>query len=234
MRKLILLLLFFLVAGCSFKPAPAVTPIPTVTPTPAARYYPTADPQTAQALLSQVEIPKDYYHEKKLPDGTKIQYFFLEVISSGEITTMSAGDFVLDVVWVYERNRTVAYYPLVVGAQEGETYTPYYMGYAGAAKRQEYLDFLQNNDILGRGRRIYPSITGDYVSRGGIDWQGCGESVFCRLGKYMQDTYALDHQVELGIVGVNAPIPEGWALAFLWDAATNDNALPEYQKINLP
>jgi hypothetical protein len=233
MRKLILLFLAFLLAGCSLSATPTPTPIPTATPTPAARYYPTADPQTAQLLRSLPE-PSDYYVELSPPGSQKVfKAFTLMVISSGETATMSAGDFVLDVLWVYERNRTVAYYPLVVGVQEGDTYTPYYMGYAGTAGRQEYLEFLQNNDILARGRKIFPFVEGDYVSRAGIDWQECGEDVVCRLGRHMQETYALDHQMQLGIVGVS-PIPEGWVLAFLWDAATATNTLPGEEKITLP
>lgn len=233
MRKLIFLLLFFLLAGCSLKPVPAATAIPTVTSTPKEPYYPPVDLAIKTAIVEQIpSLPP--YEEFTTDDGTLVRRMVLIAISSGKTDTLQAGDWTLDVVWVYERNASVSFYPLVMGVQEGDTYTPYYMGYAGAAERQEYLDFLQKNDILERGRRIYPSITGDYVSRAGIDWQGCGESVFCRLGRYMQETYALDRQVQLGIVGVNSPIPEGWALAFLWNVATEDNTLPEYIKVNLP
>lgn len=49
----------------------------------------------------------------------------------------------------------------------------------------------------------------------------------------MQDTYKRDYKVINRVMGWEA-IPEGWALAWMWDAATDENALPEDQKINLP
>ena len=234
MRKLILLLLFFLVAGCSFKPAPAVTPIPTVTPTPAARYYPTAEPQAAQELLRSLPEPKDYYVELSPPGSQKVfKAFTLMVISSGKTDTLQAGDWTLDVVWVYERNRAVAYYPLVVGAQEGETYTPYYLAYQGSPERQAYLDYLEQNGILERGRKIFPSVEGEFVSRSGIDWLLCGRDVVCRLGKYMQDAYGLEKSLISRTAGWQS-IPAGWTLAWEWDAATATNTLPGEEKIILP
>ena len=235
MRKLLFVVLALLLAGCGLvaTPTPNSTPRPTVTPTPEPRYYPTADPQIVQELRYRVQEPKGYYHEFTTPEGKTIRYFSLMVVSTGETGRLQAGDFTLDILWVYERNRIVAQYPLVVGVQDGDAYVPYYVGYAGTPERQTYLDYLQQNEILERGRRIFPSVSGDYISRSGIDWQSCGEDTFCRLGRYMQQTYSLDNKVINRVMGWNA-IPEGWALAWMWDAATDDNTLPEYQKVNLP
>lgn len=237
MRKLTLLLvsLLLVLAGCSFMatPTPSPTPRPTATPTPAPRYYPTVDTQTAQELRYRILEPKDYYHESISPDGTIIRFFSLMVISSGKTGVMQAGDFVLDILWVYERNRIATQYPLVLGVQQGNTYVPYYVGYSGDIERQTYLDYLEQNGILDRGRKIYPSISGDFVSRSGVDWQTCGDSAFCRLGQYMQETYNLDYRLINRVMGWNA-IPEGWALAWMWDAATEKNFDPMFTKVDIP
>ncbi|WP_322508706.1 hypothetical protein [Anaerolinea sp.] len=235
MRKLVILLVSLLLAGCGLvpTPTPSPTPRPTVTPTQAPRYYPTVDPQTSQEIRYRVQEPKDYYHESLAPDGTIIKFFSLMVISSGKTGVMQAGDFVLDVLWVYERNRIATQYPLIIAVQEGKTYTPYYVGYSGDIDRQTYLEYLEQNGILDRGRKIFPSVSGDFVNRSGIDWQACGDSTFCRLGQYLQETYDLDYRLINRVMGWNA-IPEGWALAWMWDAATEENSDPQFMKINLP
>ncbi len=237
MRKVTLLFVSLLLVGCGLMatPTPSPTSRPTATPTPTQtpKYYPTADPQTAQELRYRLQEPGGYYHEVTAPDGLQFKYFSLLVISSGEIGTLQIGNFALDILWVYERNRIVAKYPLVLGVQEGNTYVPYYVGYSGTPERQTYLDYLQQHGILERGRKIFPSISGSYVSRKGIEWQSCGKDVFCRLGRYMQDTYSQDYKVINRVMGWEV-IPEGWALAWMWDAATDANSIPEAQKIDLP
>lgn len=228
MHKRSFLLVLPLLAGCGLTatPTPSPLPWPTATLTPAPRYYPTPDTQTAQELLYRVPEPEDYYSEFT-PDGTRVfKSFSLMVVSSGNTGTLQAGNFMLDVLWVYERNRVVAYYPLVLGVQEGETYTPYYLAHEGEIERQAYLELLEQEGILERGRRFFPSIGGEFVSRSGIDWSSCNRGVLCRLGQYMQETYALDNKLIHRTMGWQ-PIPEGWALAWMWDVATTD-------KITLP
>jgi len=239
MRKRLFLLIALLLTGCGFgaKPTPTPTPRPTATPTPAPRYYPTVLPQTSQEILSRVPKPKAYYRKLDLPDGQTYELFSLKVISSGKTDTIKAGQYELDVVWVYERSAAgVAQYPLVVGAWDGETYVPYYVGYAGEANRDAYLAYLAERKILERGRYLYPSvgdISGGYVSLyEGIDWTRCGDALYCELGRYMQETYGMDERVTHQLMGLD-PIPEGWALAWMWDAATEENSDPAFIKIDL-
>ncbi len=243
MRKLTLLLVSLLLAGCGLMatPTPTPTPRPTATPTPEPRYYPTVDSQTSKAVLEQVPKPfKRYYSEVTSPiDGTVYSAFSLTVVSSGKIESLKAGDWNLDVVWVYERNGNPrpAFYPLVVGVEDKDGYTPYYTRYAGESNRDSYLKFLEERSILERGRLLFPgiqSVKGGYVNLyEEIDWQACGEDVFCRLGRYMEERYGLDDEVTHQIMGAFS-IPEGWALAWMWDAATEENADPQFMKINLP
>lgn len=191
-------------------------------------------------ILEQVPKPfKGYYDEVTSLDGTVYSVFSLTVVSSGKIESLKAGDWNLDVVWVYERNGSPrpAFYPLVVGVEDKDGYTPYYTRYAGESNRDSYLKFLEERSILERGRLLFPgisSVKGGYVSLyGGIDWESCGGDTFCRLGQYMQDKFELDDEVTHQIMGA-FPIPEGWALAWMWDAATEDNADPQFMKIDLP
>lgn len=239
MRKTIVFMLaLVLLAGCSLRatPAPTATPRPTPTPTEEMRFYPKPDASLRQELLYRVPKPNPYYKEVTAPDGRKYELFGLMVISSGKTETFKAGNYDLDVVWVYERNLDAAYYPLVVGVWDGETYTPYYAGYTGAPERQAYLMFLEEKGILERGRKLFPSVadkSGGYVSlHKQIEWDRCGDSTYCRLGKYMQETYQMDRKVIGQYAGLD-PIPEGWALAWMWDAAM-ENYLPSEQKIDLP
>ncbi len=243
MRKLVLLLVSLLLVGCGLRstPTPSPTPRPTMTPTPEPRYYPTPDYETSKMILEQVPKPfKGYYSEITSPiDGTVYSAFSLTVVSSGKIESLRAGDWSLDVVWVYERNGSPrpAFYPLVVGVEDKDRYTPYYTRYLGEHNRNSYLKYLGEHAILERGRLLFPgieSVKGGYVSLyGGIDWQSCGEGTFCRLGQYMQEKFGLDDDVTHQIMGA-FPIPEGWALAWMWDAATEENADPQFMKINLP
>lgn len=244
MRKWLLIALVVLLSGCGLltspEPTPTTTPRPTVTPTPEPRYYPTADPQTTKAVLEQVYKPyQAYYLEATSPvDGTVYSTFSLTVVSSGKTDVFKTGDWRLDVVWVYERNSNPkpAFYPLVVGVEGKDGYTPYYTRYTGDRDRGSYLRYLDERSILERGRLLFPgieSVKGGYVSLWGIDWKACGEDEFCRLGQYIQEQYGLDDEVTHQIMGA-FPIPEGWVLAWMWDAATDENTLPEYQKINLP
>jgi len=241
-KRLLTLILFSLVlAGCGLfgraEPTPTRIPRPTATPTEAPRYYPTVDASTRQELLYRVPKPKNYYSEVVAPDGTKYDTFGIMVISSGKVGTLKAGPYELDVVWVYERNLDVAYYPLVIGVWDGKAYTPYYTRYAGEPDRQAYLAYLEEKGILERGRRLFPSIadqSGGYVGLlKRIEWDRCGDSTYCLLGKYMQDTYGLDDEVVYQLMGLY-PIPEGWALAWRWGAATEENADPSFIKIDLP
>ena len=141
----------------------------------------------------------------------------------------------MGIVWVYQRNATASLYPVVVGVQDKDKYVPYYVRYTGQPSRDEYLTYLEKHGILDRGRLLFPLVEGNFIDwRTDIDWKACGQTLFCQLGWYMQETYRLDHDVLIGAVGVNSPIPEGWVLAWMWDAATDENTLPEYQKINLP
>lgn len=237
MRNTILLMLLLVLAGCSFRatPAPTAVPRPTPTPTEAPRYYPTLDASMRQELLYRVPKPKPYYREITIPDGTKYELFGFMVISSGKTDTLKAGKYDLDVVWVYERSLDAAYYPLVVGVWDGGTYMPYYVGYSGEPERQKFITYLEERGILERGRKLFPSVSdlsGGYVSLyKKIEWDRCGDSAYCKLGKYMQDTYGMDGKVTGQFMG-NAPIPEGWALAWMWDAATEENS--DFPKIDLP
>lgn len=243
MRKLTLMIVSLLLVGCGLMstPTPSPTPRPTATPTQEPRYYPTVDPQTAKAVLEQVPKPfQGYYSEVTSPiDGTVYSAFSLTVVSSGKIEVLKVGDWSLDVVWIYERNANPrpAFYPLVVGVEDKDGYTPYYTRYAGESSRDSYLKFLEERSILERGRLLFPgieSVKGGYVSLyGGIDWESCGGDTFCRLGQYMQEKFMLDEKVTHQIMGA-FPIPEGWVLAWRWDAATEENTDPQFMKINLP
>jgi hypothetical protein len=190
-------------------------------------------PEIKESIIKQLPpgmFPKRYY------ESTDGNYFVAMTVSTGEIEQMTAGKWVLDVLWVYERNADTVFYPLVLGVQDGDSYTPYlFPAYDDFPKEREaYFRYLEENGILEAGRLIFPRVQGDFVHRTGIDWEGCGEGTFCQVGRYMQGNYGLDRAVELGIVGVNYPIPEGWALAWYWIPATDRNSLPESQKINLP
>ncbi len=239
MRKWLFLLIALLLAGCGLgrTPTPSPTPRPTVTPTPAPRYYPTLDASMRQELLYRIQKPKIYYREITDPDGTKYELFGLMVISSGKTDTIQVDKYDVDVVWVYERNLGATYYPLVIGVQDGQSYTPYYFGYDGEPNRQAYLAYLEEHGILERGRKLFPTVSdqsGGYVSLyKKIEWDKCGDSTYCRLGKYMQDTYGLDGKVIGQSIGLD-PIPEGWVLAWMWDAATEENSDPAFIKVDLP
>ncbi len=229
-----LLLAACTLVGCLAGPAePMPTPHPTATLTPAPRYYPTLDPSLRQELMYRIPKPEPYYHLDRLADGREYEAFRFEVVSSGQTSTLQAGQYTLDVVWVYERNAVGAVqYPLVVGAWDGTAYTPYYTRFrrfhqpGHTTERQSYLAYLEENEILARGRYLLPNIAdrkGGFVSLYGlIDWQKCGETTFCQVGRYMQTTYQLDAAVVGQYLGLN-PIPEGWALAWMWDAATTEN-----------
>lgn len=235
MRVLLCILLALLfVVGCAPAHAPSISipATPTLTATPAAGYYAPVDADTAQALRASLPIPGDYYVEIAPPGQQVVRAFALVVISSGEIGIMQAGDWRLDVVWVFERNRAIARYPLVVGVQDRDAYLPYYLAYQGAPERVTYLGYLTRNGILDRGRKLFPSVEGEFVSRAGIDWASCGADTACNLGKFMQ-AYGMDKSLISGILGWR-PIPDGWALAWKWDAATEANTLPGEEKIVLP
>lgn len=240
MRKTIVFMLaLVLLAGCSLRatPTPTAAPRPTPTPTEEVRYYPKPDAGLRQELLYRVPKPNPYYKEVTAPDGTKYETFGLMVVSSGKTETFKAGNYDLDVVWVYERNLDAAYYPLVVGVWDGETYTPYYTRYEGEYSRDAFLNYLHSQGILDRGRILYPTIgskKNGYVSlHKQIEWDRCGDSTYCRLGKYMQETYQMDRKVIGQYAGLD-PIPEGWALAWMWDAATEENTDPAFIKVDLP
>lgn len=236
MRKTILLtLLLVFLAGCSFRatPAPTATPRSTSTPTEAVRYYPTVSPEIRTSLAKQLPLetfPKRYY---ELPEGN---YFVAMTVSTGETGQMTVGKWTLDVLWVYERNTSVVFYPIVVGVWDEDKYTPYlYPAYDEfPVDRDGYFGYLQENRILEKGRLIFPRVQGEFVSRTGIDWKKCGDSTFCQVGCFMEEKYKLDHIVTSGIVGVNNPIPEGWALAWYWIPATEKNTMPGFEKVNLP
>lgn len=238
MRKLTLLLVSLLLAGCGLMATPTQTPTPrpTATPTPELRYYPMAEKDVVVSLIKQ--IPKEWvsrsYEEIPIADGV-IKRFVLIAVSTGRLEQIQINDWLVDVVWIYHRNATASLYPLVVGVQEGESYSPYYVRYTGQFERDEYLAYLKEHGILDKGRLLFPSVKGDFVDRKtDIDWQACGETLFCRLGRYMEETYGLDHSVVSGGAGLNTPILEGWVLAWMWDAAIDENTLPKYQKVNLP
>lgn len=206
----------------------ANTPIPlppTLTPTPAPRYYPTVSPDVRQAMLYAMNKPfGSYYQEAVDENGKTHRFIMLTAVSSGETATTIVSDWTVDVAWVYERNAAgVAYYPLVIGVQEGEQYQPYYTRYA-LSQREAYLAYLAEREILKRGRVLYASVAGNFVSPGEIDWRACGETLFCRLGRYMQERFGLDHLV---IAQLAQQFPEGWMLAWEWDAATEENTSPD-------
>ncbi len=238
MRKLLFLFVLML-TGCGLMatPTPTRTPRPTATPTETPRYYPTVEPDLRDYLLKQLtkdSFPHRYYEES---EGN---YFVARTVSTGKTETIQIGNWTLDVLWVYERNASVVLYPLVVGVSDGKRYTPYMLDYDGSslderfADRDKYFEYLTDNNIFERGRKFFPRVQGDFVSRTGIDWEKCGDNTFCQLGKYMQDTYKLDESVTSGIVGINYPIPEGWVLAWRWIPATDVNSAPGFQKVDLP
>jgi len=243
MRKL-LFLFVLLLTGCGLMatPTPTRTPRPTATPTEAPRYYPTVEPDLRDHLLKQ--LPKDSFPHRYYdsPDGN---YFIARMVSTGKMETMQTGGWTLDVLWVYERNTSVVLYPLMLGVYDGQRYTPYMLDYDGSSlegrfrDRDEYLEYLKDNNFLERGRKIFALVQGDFVSRTGIDWEKCGDSTFCQLGKFMQDTYGLDESVTSGIVGINYPIPEGWVLAWQSVPSTKPRLSPDEprqlsDKIDLP
>lgn len=234
MRKL-LLLFAFLLAGCSLAPTPTPAPVPTATPTPAARYYSKPGKDVVTSLMQQ--IPQNWvsqsYSELSTDDGV-IKEFVLTAVSTGALDKIQVQDWVIDVVWVYHRNASVALYPLIVGVQDGGNYIPYYFRYNGQPARDDYLTYLAEHGILERGRILSPFVRDFVDPKTDIDWLACGSDTFCQVGRYMQETYNLDHAVVSGVIGVDNPIPEGWILAWKWDAATDENTLPEYQKVNLP
>lgn len=238
MRKLVFLLVSLLLAGCGLAPTPTPrpTPRPTATPTPAPKYYPTPEKNIVVSLIQQ--IPKEWvsqpYQEIPTDDGV-IKRFVIIAISTERLERMQIRDWQVDVVWVYQRGATASLYPLVVGVQSEDKYIPYYVRYTGQPVRDEYMLYLKKHGILDRGRLLFPFVEGNFIDlRTDIDWDACGETLFCHLGKYMQETYRLDHDVLLGAVGANTPIPDGWVLPWTWNAATDENTLPEYQKVNLP
>jgi hypothetical protein len=227
-----LVLALMLLWGCAqYTDASTATPVPVTEET---QFYPTVSPEIAESIIKQLPpgiFPKRYYETQ---NGN---YFVAMTVSTGKIEQMTAGKWVLDVLWVYERNAGVVAYPLVLGVQDGDSYTPYlFPAYDDFPKEREaYFRYLEENGILEAGRLIFPRVQGDFVHRTRIDWEGCRESTtFCQVGRYMQGNYGLDRAVELGIVGINYPIPKGWALAWYWIPATDRNSLPESQKINLP
>jgi len=231
MRKTFALMLVLLLWGCA--QYTASTPTPEAGEAGETQYYPTVSPEIASTIIEQLPpsvFPKRYY------ESTNGNYFVAMTVSTSRIEQMSAGKWMLDVLWVYERNAGTALYPLVLGVKDGDSYTPYlFPAYDDFPKeRESYFRYLQENGILEAGRLIFPRVQGDFVHRTGIDWVSCGESTFCLVGRYMQEKYNLDRAVELGIVGINYPIPKGWALAWYWIPATDRNSLPERQKINLP
>jgi hypothetical protein len=232
MRKtLALVLALMLLWGCvQYANAPTATPVPAAEEI---QYYPTVTPDIAETIIQQLPsriFPKRYYES---PNGN---YFVAMAVSTARVERMKAGKWMLDVLWVYERNAGVALYPLILGVSDGDSYTPYlFPAYDDFPKEREaYFRYLEENFILEGGRLIFPRVQGDFVHRTGIDWESCGESTFCQVGQYMQEKYNLDRAVELGIVGINYPIPKGWALAWYWIPATDKNSLPESQEIDLP
>lgn len=238
MRKRLFLLIALLLTGCGFgaKPTPTPTPRPTATPTPAPRYYPTLSVEDQNHLRQAIPRFEDgYFDEVTSPDGVVYKLVSLTVISTGKEDVIKAGTFDLDVVWVFEHAVGVAYYPLVVGVWDGHDYIPYYSRYTGKRNRDDYLAYLHDKGVLERGRYLYPGVVGDFVDPyKGIDWLACGDDTFCRLGRYMQETYGMDEKVTHQLMGID-PIPEGWALAWMWDAATDENTDPSAdQKVNLP
>lgn len=236
--RVLVLALVLWTAGCQAKSASLPSSVAmTATPTLAPRTYPTLDPGLRQELMARLPKPgMPYYHQQQAPDGTQYEIFVLMVVSSGKTDVLQAGGYTLDVVWVYERNAVGAVqYPLVVGVWDGASYTPYYIPYFlehkhSRVERQEYLAYLADHNILERGRYLFPVVddeVGGYVSLyGQIDWQKCGETTFCQVGRYMQETYRLDAILIGQAMGLN-PVPAGWALAWMWDADTDRLDLPD-------
>lgn len=230
MRKLILVLIFaFLLAGCSLSPTPAPTSVPVATPTPAVRYYSKPSKDVVATLIQQIpqRVVSQTYFELPTDDGI-IKEFDIFAVSTGDLDQIQVQNWLVDVVWVYHRNASVSLYPLVVGVQDGNRYVPYYFHYTGQPARDDYLTYLAENGILERGRKVYPFVRDFVDPQTGVDWQACGTTTFCQLGRYMQETYNLDRAVVSGVIGVDNPIPAGWALAWNWVAA------PGEEKIALP
>jgi len=187
--------------------------------------------EVVQAILSQSEKPVEGRYTEIDQEGRKVKVLSFGVFSSGRREKKRLAGFEVDLLWVYERNAVgVVQYPLVLGVQEGESYTPFYV-YAEKRQRQAYLADLGESGLLERGHRLFPVLSGEFVDRKGIDWGACGEAVFCRLGRSMQETYDMDALVINQLAG---QIPQGWLLAWPWDAATAWNADPNFIQIDLP
>jgi len=227
MKRFVLVLFSFLLASCAAAtPAPTVIPFPTVS---SGKSYPAVSPDIKQVVLADVQKPDVAF------DGT----LNVKVISSGEFytanTIINGQEYALDLLTVYERNTSVVAYPLVVGVLKDGMYVPFYSVYDGEQSRGAYLAYLEEHDILTRGRRLYPELYGDFVTENGIDWSRCGQTPLqCEVGEYMAQQYNLDEFLYQQMLGVNQPIPEGWALAWTWSAATPDNTLPGFDKVVLP
>jgi len=227
MKRFVSMLFSLFLVSCAATPAttPTLIPFPTVP----VKGYPAVSQDIKQVVLAEVQKPDVAF------DGV----LNVKVISSGDFytanITINGQEYALDLLMVYERNTSVAAYPLVVGVLKGDTYMPSYSGYDGEGNREAYLDYLEAHDILARGRRLYPELYGDIVTENGIEWNRCGlPPLQCEVGAYMTQQYNLDEFLYQQMLGVNQPIPDGFALAWTWSAATPENTLPGFDKVVLP
>ncbi len=226
-------IIMFLLCACAPRVVSTINPIPKPTLVQSS-LYPTSEAVIANTVLDQSpQITAAAYQEISASDGQMVKTLSLTVISSGKVDRIELAELgiTLDVVWVFQRNAAgVVYYPLVVGAQVGEEYLTYYTRYPGQPDREAYLDHLAQNGILERGRFLMPGLAGEYLDRlRDIDWLACGEGLLCQVGGYMQTQFSMDHPI---IAQAALNIPAGWALAWPWDAATEQNSL--FPKIILP
>lgn len=224
MRKLTLLLVSLLFAGCGLMatPTPTPTPRPTATPDKGLEYYPPVDPEVRNLLIGAFEQYKKIPAYQEL-DGEKSLVVW-PLISTGKFETIPILEksVELDVVWVIDYNhiKTPVQFPYVYGVWF-EKDKSYYL-FANSASSQPTISDRDEakQQILQDLPTGIPFLVrvGSFVERGKVDWGRCNyPQSLCDFGSFYAEK--IDFGVtRLFISRSEQRIPDWWFLyGWLYD-----------------
>lgn len=257
-------------------PTPTLLPTPTAQPGVSYRPVDLNNPDLAAVQQQMQRMVVTTTFQNLDVDGVPYHVLIKTVVSKGPETQKvyvydlsDAGGpshVLVDTVLVYERGPfAVLEYPLAVGIldESNDVYYPLYSRFSfdpvdietdAHQQRKLYLAYLQEQQLLERGRFLSPAFSSSPQDGGsysgylidpfkGIEWDNPaldgvlgfqGRTVAPRLlGWWMQDQFRLDLDVISDTLNANR-VPMDWILVWPWDAATEENTDPAFLKLKLP